>query len=599
MSGIEFARPWMLLLLPLAPVALVAWALGVRRAAARARQLSRTRSAPPPYAAAGLFTLAAVTAVVAAAQPRWGTRESKVERTGADLVIVLDISRSMAARDVAPDRLAAAKTTIDATLDRLGRDRVGLVVFAGEARIRFPLTTDLTAAHQVVDTLETGVIFVPGGTNAGAGLKEAVALLNEEGGSGQVILLLTDGDDLEGDFVEGAQLVAQSGATLLVAGVGTPGGGTIPVADPRNGREQPKLDADGAPIVTKLDEPFLRALAAAAGGRYLGADLSVVPGAVDGRLRALQHSRIEERPLVLPVERYQYFAVAAIAVLVLASVAERVARFSFRTAGVVTALTIAAIVLGGCATSEYTANEAGRDALRKGDSATAIEKFLEVQVARPDDPNVALNLAAAYAAAGRNEEAILAARRALGSNEPSTRAKAYASIGHHQFTAGRLVESLDAFRRALLEDGTNDAARHDYEVVLRLLTPGTDPDAPTPPAGSPTPEGTPQPGSGPTQQPGSGSPQPGDGTPGSGTPQPGGTAPAGTPTTGTGTSGQSKAALDSQIRDIDQRVNRLLEEAGETPSPAEALEILRLLSERARLASLRDAFDGGGGVKDY
>ena len=208
MSGIEFARPWMLLLLPVAPLALAAWVTGVRRAAARARQLSRIRSAPPPYAAAVLFTLAAVTAVVAAAQPRWGARESKVERAGADLVIVLDISRSMAARDVAPDRLAAAKTTIDATLDRLGRDRVGLVVFAGEARIRFPLTTDLTAAHQVVDTLETGVIFVAGGTNAGAGLKEAVALLNEEGGSGQVILLLTDGDDLEGDFVEGAQLVA-------------------------------------------------------------------------------------------------------------------------------------------------------------------------------------------------------------------------------------------------------------------------------------------------------------------------------------------------------------------------------------------------------
>ncbi|MFN8616427.1 MAG: VWA domain-containing protein [Dehalococcoidia bacterium] len=288
MSDISFAREWMLLLLPVVPGALAAWWVGVRRAAARARTISRSRSAPPPYAAAVLFALAAAVAIVAAAQPRWGTRESKVERNGADLVIVLDISRSMAARDVAPDRLSAAKTSIDSTLSRLGGDRVGLVVFAGEARIRFPLTTDFTAARQVVDTLETGVVFVEGGTNAGLGLAEAVTLLSDDQHNGKVILLLTDGDDLSGDFATSAQLVAQSGASLLVAGVGTPDGATIPVVDPRNGIESPKLGADQAPIVTKLNETFLKTLSAAAGGRYLGSDLAVVPGAVDGRLRALQ-----------------------------------------------------------------------------------------------------------------------------------------------------------------------------------------------------------------------------------------------------------------------------------------------------------------------
>jgi Ca-activated chloride channel family protein len=598
MSDISFAREWMLLLLPVVPGALAAWWVGVRRAAARARTISRSRSAPPPYAAAVLFALAAAVAIVAAAQPRWGTRESKVERNGADLVIVLDISRSMAARDVAPDRLSAAKTSIDSTLSRLGGDRVGLVVFAGEARIRFPLTTDFTAARQVVDTLETGVVFVEGGTNAGLGLAEAVTLLSDDQHNGKVILLLTDGDDLSGDFATSAQLVAQSGASLLVAGVGTPDGATIPVVDPRNGIESPKLGADQAPIVTKLNETFLKTLSAAAGGRYLGSDLTVVPGAVDGRLRALQRAQIDSRPTILPVERYQYFVIAALALLVLASLAERLLRFPWRAGA---AFAVLALLLGACATNEYEANEAGREALQAGDPATAIEKFLEVQVLRPADPDVALNLAAAYAAAGRNEEAIVSARRALDSNRPDIRARAYSSIGHHQFAAGRLAESLDAFRRALLEDGEDDKARHDYEVVLRLLFPDPETEETPAPGETPSPTGTPEPGSQPSQQPGgAGTPQPGDPSPGSGTPQPGGTPQAGgTPTPGSTAGAQSKAELDRQIRDIDQRVNRLLQEAGETPSPAQALEILRLLAERSRLAGLRDAFNGGGGVKDY
>ncbi|MEO8539465.1 MAG: VWA domain-containing protein [bacterium] len=600
MSDISFAREWMFALIPLVPAALGAWWIGVRRAARRGQSLSRAASARPPYAAAILFALAAVAAIVAGAQPRWGTRESKIPRTGADLVVVMDISRSMDAQDVAPDRLQAAKTTVQSILTRLGGDRVGLVVFAGDARIRFPLTTDLSAARQVLESLQTGVVFVDGGTNAGLGLEQAVALLSENKQTGQVILLLTDGEDLGGDPAASALAVQQSGASLLIAGVGTAGGATIPVVDPRSGSVSSKLGPDGVPLISRLNEPFLRTLASAAGGRYLGSDLSVVPGAVDGRLRALQRSQIDSRPTILPVERYQYFAIAALVLLVLGSLAERFARFPLRSAA---AFAVLALLLGGCATSDYDANEAGRAALKDGDTEQAIDRFLEVQVSRPDDPEVALNLAAAYAAAGRNEEAILAARRALDSNRPETRARAFASIGHHQFAAGRLPESLDAFRRALLESGGDDASRHDYEVVLRLLFPDVDdPDDGTPPGDATPPPDSSTPGAGASQQPG-GTPQPGTGTPPAGSPSPGGPPGAGTPGTPTpgpgSSSAQSREQIDRQLGDIDQQVTRLLEDAGETPSPSQALEILRLLAERARIASIRDSLNGGGGPKDY
>jgi hypothetical protein len=140
MSEMSFAHPWVLALVPLVPAALAAWWWGTRRARAKARIVSRVAAAPPAYVAACLFALAAVAAIAAAAQPRWGTRESQVPRTGADLVVVIDISRSMEARDVAPSRLQAAKDTVNAVMDRLGGDRRPRC-FAGDARTRFHTPT--------------------------------------------------------------------------------------------------------------------------------------------------------------------------------------------------------------------------------------------------------------------------------------------------------------------------------------------------------------------------------------------------------------------------------------------------------------------------
>lgn len=584
MNGFGFATPWLLVLALVCPVVLAVWWHGTRRAARQARRVSRLAGSPPPYLAAILFTLAAVAAIVAAAQPHWGTQASRIPRTGADLVVVVDVSKSMDARDVIPSRLDAVKASIGGVLDRLGGDRFGLVVFAGDARVRFPRTTDFAAARQVVDGLQTGSIFVKGGTSSSLGIEAALTLLGDSPDTGQVILLYTDGDDLGGDLAVSSQVIRERGIDLLIAGVGTTEGATIPVVDEKTKVEGPKLDADGNPIITALQEPFLRAIAAASGGRYLGSDLSIVAGAVDGRLRALERSQIDERPTILPVERYQFFAAAALALLVLAALAERFGRLPGKS---LLALAVLAVALFGCSSESYLANEQGRDAVARGDFDTAVEKFTEAQVNSPDDPKIALNLAAAYAAAGRQSEAIAAARRAIASNNPAIRARAYSNIGHQQFELQRYPESLDAFRRALLDDPANDDARHDYEVVLRLLNPEP-PDTSTPDAGagddpSASPEGTP-----------SGSNGTGaDGA--TGTPVPG---PPGTQTGDSG-SGSSVDALNKEIAGIDATITRLLDESGEQPTAQQALEILRLLAERSALASKRDSLSGGGGPRDY
>lgn len=590
MSEVEFARPWLLAGLVLVPVAFACWLSGVRRARSRMRAISREPACPPPYLSALLFAGAAMLALVAAALPRWGVTQSHLPRNGADLFIVLDISRSMDARDVPPSRLEAAKAALAQTLARMGGDRAGLVVFAGSSVVRFPLTTDLAAADQVIASLESSTILIQGGTNAALGLDVAVGAFDARDSGGRAVLLLTDGDDLGGDPAASAERFRRSGIDLLVAGVGTAAGSTVPVLDPRTQKPVEKLDASGQPIITKLNETFLRAVAAAAGGRYLGSDLSVVPGLVAGRLETLKSAQVDARATTIPIERYQWFALGAFALVVFASAAEWFSRRGLRF-GAVTVALASTLLFGGCATSAYSANEAGRDALRRGDAVLAIDKFIEAQAARPDDAQVSLNLAAAFHAAGRYDEAILAARRVAGSPAAADRARAFASIGHHAFAARQLETALDAFHRSLLEEPANETTRHDYEVVRRLLKPdeASPPESPqadpsTTPgdaAGGGSGEGT-QP-----QTPGA-SPQPSSATatPGAGPPQP-----------GPGAS-RDLASIDRELRDLDAQVARLVRDAGGSPTATEALEILRLLAERARIAAQRD---GGASInpRDY
>ena len=580
MTDLSFAQPWILLALAFIPALGALWLWASTRARRRAQTVSRQRVARPPHVAASLFLIAAGLAVVAGAQPRWGDEESRVPRSGAEMMIVLDVSRSMEARDLDPSRMEATKSMLRSMLQRLGGDRVGMVIFAGNARLRFPLTTDLAAASQVVSTIETGPVIVRGGSSVASGLDLALAAF--EGGNAdanRVILLLTDGDDLGDDPAGAAQRISAAGVELLVAGVGTAEGSTVPVYDTRTNAYEDKLDAEGEPIVTILNEPFLRALASASGGRYLGSSLGTVPGAVSGRLASLEQTQFDAQQTSIPIERYQWFAGAALAVVVLASLVEWIPRPSRRV--VVGAIAVGSTVLMGCATRAHELNEDARDALEAGDADRAINLFLEAQAESPDDPRIRLNLASAYHQAGRYEEASIAARTLLLESDSGIRARAHASIGHHQFAAGNLDAALGAFRQALVENPRDKDSRHDYEVVLRLLT------QPEPSDGPPSdPNGTPA--ASPSQTPPN---------------QPGGTPPAGqTPAPGPpsdDTRPTNIQEIERRLADLDAQIARLVSEAGEEPDASEALRILQLLAERERVSSLRDALTGGNDPNDY
>ena len=594
-----FASPLFLALLPVIPLGLLVWWFGMRRGIQRLAAFSRQPTAGPPVGAAVIFGFAAAAAVVSAAGPRLGERDAFLPRRGADLFVVLDVSRSMAAADVEPSRLDAAKAGVETMLKRLGGDRAGLVVFAGDARVRFPLTADLDAAARIVRGLEPAPVLVGAGTSARSGVDVALEAFDPESESGRILLLITDGDDLGPDPVGTAERIAASDVDFLVLGVGTEDGAPVPIVDPASGATSTLTRADGTPVITSLNAPFLRALATAAGGTYLGSDPTFLASVVPGRLASLNRVTFDERERSVPIDRSQWFAAAAILLAVAATAAERIRP---RRRHVAAALSVAAaLFLSGCAAAAYDYNEQALDAYTRGDFNRAAELFVEAQAERPGDPALTLNLAAALHADGRFEEAATAARRALSSPSARWRNRAHASVGHHRFALGDLPGALDSFKQALIEDPEDETSRRDFEVVLRMLTPapqtppgGNDPGESDEPSVSQPGEGgepgTPDdPGAQPSDNPGG---QPG------GQPGQGGTPPAGADP-GEATTPLTDEEAEERLDQIDAEVGRLIEEAGETPTAAQALEILRLLAERTRISGLRDSRGGDVDPADY
>ena len=567
MSDFSFGRPLWLLALPLALALLpLAWVVA-RRSLAAASGLTR-EAFNPKLGVTVVLALALVLAVLAAAQPRWGERSATVQAGGAQVVAVLDVSRSMGATDTAPSRLAAARTALAEAFDRLRGDRVALVVFAGDARVRFPLTRDLAAAATVIESVEGGTLLLERGTSAASGLDLARELFDDEATGGRLVLLVSDGENLGDDPTASAAALAAEGIDLLVAGVGTPAGGVVPIRDLITGELRTLRNRDGEAVISRLDEAGLRAIAAAGEGRYLGANPADLPAAVRSRVAGLDQASYAATTISVPIERFHWFAAAALALALLATAVEWRAFAPWRRAAALAPVAVAVLAISACATAAYDLNERALQALEEGDLDAAIELLYEAQAEDPRDGQVALNLAAVLHEAGRYEEAVPVARRALADRDAAIAAAAHSSLGHHLFELGELEEALEAFGAGLLLAPDDDVMRRDYEVVWRLLHPDPPPD-----------QGVPEPSEGDDSEDGE---QPPD----SAQPAPGpGDASAGEGEGEGGQQGLSPQALEQQLAAIDAQIAELRDEAGEVLSAREALALLELLEERSRLAA--------------
>jgi len=261
-----------------------------------------------------LLMLAFVFAGIALARPQWGELKSSSQFLGEDVVFVVDCSYSMLSTDVRPDRLQRAKLAVADFVRTHGRGRVGLVAFAGSAFLQCPLTLDYDAFQDSLEALDAKTIPIPGTDLSGA-LREAVHAM-EKNSRRKLVVLLTDGEDLENGGVRTAKALATNGVVIFTVGIGTPAGSEIQMVNPA-GQLELLHDAKGAVVRSQLDEKTLTAIASATGGGYyplgpLGEGLAKVRMAVE----TLDRTEAAQRTRHQGIERFYWPAAAALALLV-------------------------------------------------------------------------------------------------------------------------------------------------------------------------------------------------------------------------------------------------------------------------------------------
>jgi len=209
-------------------------------------------------------------AILTLARPQWGTKLETVKRTGIDVMVLLDTSLSMDTQDIVPGRLEKAKHEVKALIDGLQGDRVGLVVFAGTAMVHCPLTIDQNAVKLFLEIVDTQVIPRPG-TNIDEGIQRGTQAFDPKERRHKVMLLLTDGENLEGNPSKAAGAAREAGIVIYSIGVGTPSGEPIPLRDEHGNVTGYKKDESGSVVVSRLDEESLQQISSITGGQYFRA----------------------------------------------------------------------------------------------------------------------------------------------------------------------------------------------------------------------------------------------------------------------------------------------------------------------------------------
>lgn len=410
--------------------------------------------------------------IVGAAGPEWGREVVRRGSHGSDVVLVMDVSASMDARDVAPSRLEEARQEALAVLDQLQGSRVGVVAFAGDASRLCPLTLDRSAARLTLESLSSGAVSEPG-TDLGRALRMAVRVMPPGRRDEQAIVLWTDGEDLERGAKVGLEHVAASGVRVFAVGVGTPAGGEVPVLDEQGRAVDVKRLPGGGPVVSRLDDGLLRAVARRSRGGYFsasrpGGEMPRLLASLGGLARAARGTRLSERP----VARFRTFAVLAVLLLALDLLRPRRRREAesevgaplHAEGGAAVAVALVLLLAPGWAGAQ-TDWARGDRAFRAG-QWTAAESLYARRLARggPDAVRVNLATARALAAAATADPAPLAAIARRGT--PAGLAAGY-NLGTWLGTRGELDSALAALRSVLRRDPGDEDARWNYELLLR------------------------------------------------------------------------------------------------------------------------------------
>jgi Ca-activated chloride channel family protein len=525
-AALGFVRPELLLLLLAVPpvAALVAIAYRSRIRALRSfggASALVSRSGTRWWLKSGLSVVALVSLVIALAGPYADLRARAARRLGVDIVLAVDVSQSMAARDVEPDRLRAARHFSEELGRQMVGSRVALVLFAGQGTVRYPPTTDARILGEVLDNSGRGVRLTQG-TSLRAGLESSLGAFPADLDPlrQRAIVLVSDGEITNSDVPEAGEL---RGARIFAVGVGTTSGGQIPTYDANDGKFTGYLrDAAGVPVVTHLVEETLRSVAEKGGGRYFRyAGNDGVIADLARELRALESVEPLADAGSVPDERSAPFIAVAVALVLFEwllsarrpmptprGLGRPATRRGRRILGI--AIGSAALWAVACGDASLS-NEKANALFAAGDYQGALVTYRDLQQELPNSPELAVNIANVLHKLAEYPRALPEYGKAIAGRDLKLRAIAQYDRGNTLFRMGRYEDARDAYREVLRVDPSDRDAKFNLEIVQRVLSgrpgqPGQNqgpgqPGSPSPgaPGQSGQPSGSPLPGHNPGQ----------------------------------------------------------------------------------------------------
>jgi len=313
---------WLLLVIPAVIILFLAVVFWQRTAQKRfadsalLKKLSPERSLFKPTLKILVISLALFCLVVALVNPKMGTKLETVKREGVDLVFAIDVSKSMLAEDIAPNRMEKSKQLVTQIINNLGSDRIGIIAYAGSAYPQLPITTDYSSAKLFLSQMNTNML-----SSQGTAISEAIELAktyyNDEEQTNRVLFIISDGEDHIGESSNIAEQANQEGIRIFTIGVGETTGGPIPLK--RNGIIQSyKKDQNGETVITKLDEQTLQDIASEANGEYIyGKNTSDVTEKVKEILNGMNKKEFEAKQFADFKDQFQWFLGAGLLLLFL------------------------------------------------------------------------------------------------------------------------------------------------------------------------------------------------------------------------------------------------------------------------------------------
>lgn len=280
------------------------------------RQLAPNKSVFKPILKFVTVALALVALIIAMVNPKIGTKLETVKRQGIDIVFAVDISKSMLAEDVAPNRLDKAKQLVSQIINSLGTDRIGIIGYAGNAYPVLPMTTDYSIAKMYLQSMNTDMV-----SSQGTALAEAVNMATnyfDAVDTSKLIILISDGEDHGEGYAEASAVAEERGVKIITIGVGTVNGGPIPIKGSNGSVAEYKKDKEGEVVITKLNKETLEAIADGANGGYIdGASTKQVVEQIKNALDNIEKTEFETQQIAEYQTQYQWFIGIAFVLLLL------------------------------------------------------------------------------------------------------------------------------------------------------------------------------------------------------------------------------------------------------------------------------------------